>query len=115
MGVGRTPRPTPLEDPPGAGESCSTPTCGDEESIVIRRFLDDGWLGALHPVQGYLILPTTLLLPLAAATSSRTMRMSPSLRDRFASPARIPASGHSQLRDRARTPIPRAQTLKAAR
>lgn len=40
-----------------------------EESIVIRRFLDDGWLGALHPVQGYLILPTTLLLPLAATIS----------------------------------------------
>ena len=42
------------------------PYLWDEESIVIRRFLDDGWLGALHPVQGYLILPTTLLLPLAA-------------------------------------------------
>ena len=40
-----------------------------EESIVVRHFLDGGWLGALRPVQGYVILPTTLLLPLAASVS----------------------------------------------
>ena len=50
-------------------EQLLRPYVWDEESVVIRRFLDDGWLGALRPVQGYLILPSTLLLPLAAAIS----------------------------------------------
>jgi hypothetical protein len=40
-----------------------------EESIVVRHFLDGGWLGAVRPVQGYVILPTTLLLPLAATVA----------------------------------------------
>ena len=35
----------------------------------MRHFLDGGWLGAVRPVQGYVILPTTLLLPLAASVS----------------------------------------------
>jgi hypothetical protein len=45
------------------------PYVWDEESLVIRRFLDDGWFGALRPVQGYLILPASFLLPLAASVS----------------------------------------------
>lgn len=45
------------------------PYLWDEESNVLRRFLDDGWLGALRPDEGYLILPATLLLPLAAIIS----------------------------------------------
>ena len=40
-----------------------------EETFVVRHFLDGGWLEALRPVQGYVILPTTLLLPLAASVS----------------------------------------------
>jgi len=40
-----------------------------EESFVVRHFLDGGWLEAVQPVQGYVILPTTLLLPLAASVS----------------------------------------------
>ena len=35
----------------------------------MRHFLDGGWLGAMRPVQGYVILPTTLLLPLAASVA----------------------------------------------
>jgi hypothetical protein len=45
------------------------PYLWDEESLVLRRFMDDGWLGALRPVQGYEILPSSLLLPLAATIS----------------------------------------------
>lgn len=40
-----------------------------EESFVVRHFLDGGWVEAVRPVQGYVILPTTLLLPLAASIS----------------------------------------------
>ena len=45
------------------------PYIWDEEGIVVRHFLDGGWLGALRPVEGYLILPATILLPLAASIS----------------------------------------------
>jgi hypothetical protein len=45
------------------------PYIWDEEGIVVRHFLDGGWLSALGPIQGYLILPATLLVPLAASIS----------------------------------------------
>jgi hypothetical protein len=40
-----------------------------EESHILRNFLADGWLAAVEPVQGYLILPATALVTLAAELS----------------------------------------------
>jgi hypothetical protein len=40
-----------------------------EESVILRNFLADGWAAALEPVQGYLILPATVLVTLAAEIS----------------------------------------------
>ena len=47
-----------------------------EESFVVRHFLDGGWLGAVRPVQGYLILPTT---PAAAPGRHDLVRAPPVL------------------------------------
>jgi hypothetical protein len=40
-----------------------------EESHILRNFLADGWSAALEPIQGYLILPSTFLVTLAAELS----------------------------------------------
>jgi hypothetical protein len=45
------------------------PYIWDEEGIVVRHFIDGGWFGALRPIEGYMILPATILLPLAATIS----------------------------------------------
>jgi len=50
-------------------EQAMHPYLWAEESVIVGRFLDAGWIGALHPLSGYMILPTTLLLPLAATVS----------------------------------------------
>src|SRR5262245_46613636 len=38
-----------------------------EEKIVLIRFVHDGWKSAVLPVNGYLILPTSMLISLSAA------------------------------------------------
>jgi hypothetical protein len=50
-------------------EALAHPYVWDEESFVLRRFIEDGWASALHPVQGYLVLPTSLLLTISASVS----------------------------------------------
>jgi hypothetical protein len=40
-----------------------------EESHILEDFLQDGWAAALEPIQGYLILPATFLVTLAAEIS----------------------------------------------
>ena len=40
-----------------------------EESHILRNFLTDGWTAAVEPIQGYLILPSTALVTLAAEIS----------------------------------------------
>jgi hypothetical protein len=45
------------------------PYVWDEESYIVRGFIETGSIGALKPPQGYLILPTNVLVPLAAEIS----------------------------------------------
>ena len=50
-------------------EQLTRPYVWVEESFIIRNFLDDGWAGAFEPIQGYLILPSTVLVTLATDLS----------------------------------------------
>lgn len=45
------------------------PYVWDEESFILRGFIENGWTEALKPPQGYLILPANVLVPLAAQIS----------------------------------------------
>jgi hypothetical protein len=45
------------------------PYVWSEESYVLRYFLDDGWTGVLKPLQGYITLPPSVLIALAADIS----------------------------------------------
>jgi hypothetical protein len=40
-----------------------------EESHILQNYLEDGWTAALEPIQGYLILPATVLVTLSAELS----------------------------------------------
>jgi hypothetical protein len=50
-------------------EQLTRPYVWAEESFILRRYLSDGWSGALEPVQGFLVVPTNPLLALAAELS----------------------------------------------
>lgn len=50
-------------------EQLSRPYVWVEESTILRNFVADGWAAALEPIQGYLILPATVLVTLAAEIS----------------------------------------------
>ena len=50
-------------------DQVSHPYVWDEESFVLKHFVDHGWLAPLKPVEGYLILPVGLLEALAAQIS----------------------------------------------
>jgi hypothetical protein len=45
------------------------PYVWDEEALILRRYLEGGWIDALKPVEGYLILPAAALVALAAQIS----------------------------------------------
>jgi hypothetical protein len=45
------------------------PYVWDEESTILRHYLDGGFIGALGPVQGYLILPPAFLFAVAVKIS----------------------------------------------
>jgi hypothetical protein len=45
------------------------PYVWDEESTILRHYLDGGFVGALRPVEGYLILPPAALMAVAAKIS----------------------------------------------
>jgi hypothetical protein len=40
-----------------------------EESHILQNFIEDGWSASLEPIQGYLILPATVLVTLSAELS----------------------------------------------
>jgi hypothetical protein len=50
-------------------EQLTRPYVWDEESVILERFVSGGWLDAFRPVNGYLILPANVLVPLAAEIS----------------------------------------------
>jgi hypothetical protein len=50
-------------------EQLTRPYVWVEESQIIRHFLEDGWAGAFHPIQGYLILPANVLVALSTDLS----------------------------------------------
>jgi hypothetical protein len=50
-------------------QQLSRPYVWVEESHLIRNFLEDGWAGALEPIEGYLILPANVLVALATEIS----------------------------------------------
>jgi hypothetical protein len=45
------------------------PYVWDEESTILRHYLDGGFIGALRPVEGYLVLPPAVLLAIATKIS----------------------------------------------
>ena len=45
------------------------PYIWDEESLILRHYLDGGFIRALRPIEGYLILPPAVLLAVAAKIS----------------------------------------------
>jgi hypothetical protein len=51
------------------GHQFTHPYVWDEESVILRTYLDHGWAAALKPVQGYVVLPASFLVTLAATLS----------------------------------------------